>query len=187
MGGREGSTSCRAAALLGTLAVSGSADASLEGRVRYLEDRLEILNLEGRYARTWDTGDAEGWANVFTEDGAWEARAAGTQAVANLVEGRQQLEDFCRQCAGYVTGLHFLHVNDVEIAGDSAHALVYFDFRGQIRPPGEAEEILHQLVTGYYEVDYVRTPDGWRMRYRLEQPTAVSTSGYVGGLITLTA
>ncbi len=151
-------------------------------RIRQLEDRAEIMNLEGRYARTWDTGDAKGWADLFTDDGAWQARAAGTKAVANLVEGRQQLEDFCRTCAGYVTGLHFLHLNDLEITGDEAHALVYFDFRGQIRPPG-AEETLHQLVTGYYEVDYVRTAEGWRMKFRLEQPTAVNTSGYVGGLI----
>lgn len=164
---------------------NGSDNAALEDRIRLLEDRAAISNLEGRYARTWDTGDAKGWADLFVEDGAWEARQAGTQAVSNLVQGRDELEEFCRQCAGYVTGLHFLHINDVEIDGDRAHALVYFDFRGQIRPPGGAEEVLHQLVTGYYEVDYVRTGEGWRMKFRLEQPTAVNTSGYVGGLIEL--
>ncbi|MBO0730862.1 MAG: nuclear transport factor 2 family protein, partial [Acidimicrobiaceae bacterium] len=55
-------------------------EAQLEARLRAVEDRVAIENLEGRYARTWDTGDATGWAAVFTEDGEWEAKAAGTQA-----------------------------------------------------------------------------------------------------------
>lgn len=158
-------------------------EAHLEARLRAVEDRVAIENLEGRYARTWDTGDAAGWAAVFTEDGEWEAKAAGTQAAANLVRGRDELEAFCRQCAGFVTGLHFLHINEVEVDGDRARGLVYFEFRGLIKTPGEVSETLHQLVSGYYDVTYVRTEEGWRMRRRLEQPTAVSTAASVGGLI----
>lgn len=29
-----------------------------------MEDHLALLNLEGEYARTWDTGDAEGWSSL---------------------------------------------------------------------------------------------------------------------------
>lgn len=169
-----------------TISVS-SRDTSLEARILRLEDRIELSDLEGRYARTWDSGDAPGWAAVFTEDGEWEAREAGTQAVANLVRGREALEAFCRRCASYVTGLHYLHLNEVEIAGDEARALVYFDFRGTIRPPGSVPETLHQVVSGYYDVAYVRTGDGWRMRRRLEQPTSVSTTAGIGGLLSVPA
>ncbi len=158
-------------------------DAHLEARLRAIEDRVAIENLEGRYARTWDSGDAASWAEVFTEDGEWEAKAAGTQAVANLVRGRQALEAFCRQCSDFVTGLHFLHINELDVNGDQARALVYFEFRGLIKPPGETAETLHQLVSGYYDVMYVRTEQGWRIRRRLEQPTAVTTAASVGGHI----
>lgn len=161
----------------------GTAADSLEARVRAMEDRAEIFNLEGRYARTWDSGDGAGWAAVFTADGVWQALLAGSQAPANIVRGRAELEAFCNQCAGRVTGLHFLHVNELEIDGDEARALVYFDFRGSMRPPGSPVELRHQLVTGHYKVRYRRTTDGWRIAHRLEQPVAFESSAWVGGML----
>src|SRR5947209_3027249 len=44
---------------------------TLEQRVHALEARLDILQLEAVYARTWDTADAPRWAGVFTADGAF--------------------------------------------------------------------------------------------------------------------
>jgi uncharacterized protein (TIGR02246 family) len=161
----------------------GAWEASIEARLRAMEDRAEILNLEGRYARTWDSGDGAGWADVFTVDGVWEALPAGTQAPANVVRGHAELEAFCTQCAGRVTGLHFLHVNELEVDGDDARSLVYFDFRGTMQPPGAPAEVRHQLVTGHYKVRYRRTADGWRMAYRLEQPVAFASSAWVGGML----
>lgn len=32
------------------------------------DDRLALLELEGDYARRFDTRDGSGWANLFTED-----------------------------------------------------------------------------------------------------------------------
>ncbi len=46
-----------------------SGDAALQARLLRLEDRMELFDLEGRYARTWDSGDAAGWAALFTDDG----------------------------------------------------------------------------------------------------------------------
>ena len=34
-----------------------------------VEDRLDILQKIAEYAYTFDGKDAEGWANLFTEDG----------------------------------------------------------------------------------------------------------------------
>jgi ketosteroid isomerase-like protein len=158
-------------------------DEALLQRLEALEARADILNLEGGYARTWDSGDGAGWAELFTEDGAWEALQAGTQAPANLVRGRAELEKFCAQCATFLTGLHFLHMNELHVEGDTAKALVYFNFEGLVRLSGEKEEVLRQLVTGHYHVDYRRTPDGWKIAYRLEQPVAFSSSSYVGGML----
>ena len=38
---------------------------------------LAILNLEGEYARTWDTVDPEGWAGLFTREGVFEMLPVG--------------------------------------------------------------------------------------------------------------
>lgn len=159
---------------------------AVERRLRALEDRAEISNLEGRYAHTWDSGDGPGWASVFTEDGVWEALPAGSQAPANLVRGRSELQAFCEQCFGRVTGLHFLHLGELVIEGDEARSLVYFDFRGIMRPPGEKEETRHQLVTGHYRVRYRRTPEGWRIAHRLEEPVAFTGSSWIGGALPRT-
>jgi len=156
---------------------------SLDERLRALEDREEIRNLEGRYARTWDAGDGAGWAALFTPDGVWQALAGGSQTPANLVRGRAELEAFCNGCAGRVTGLHFLHLNELEVDADEARSLVYFDFRGTMRSPGSPPEVRHQLVTGHYRVRYRRTDGGWRIAHRLEQPVAVEGATWVGGML----
>jgi len=41
------------------------------------EDKLAIQQAIANYSYTFDSGDAEGWANIFTEDGVWEFFAGG--------------------------------------------------------------------------------------------------------------
>lgn len=156
-----------------------SGPGGLTRRLEALEARAEILNLEGRYARTWDSGDAVGWASLFTEDGTWESVSAGTQAPANVVHGHEALQRFCAECASFITGLHFLHVNELGVEEATAKSLVYFDFKGVASVRGTPDENVHQVVTGYYHVDYVRTPEGWKIRYRLEEPVAFTTSAHI--------
>ena len=45
-------------------------------------DHLSILNLEGEYARRWDTQDAEGWAALFSDRGVF--RTIGVGKLASL-------------------------------------------------------------------------------------------------------
>jgi hypothetical protein len=49
----------------------------LSKRLVEVEARLEIINLEAEYARSWDVGDANGWASVFTENGTFEMAPVG--------------------------------------------------------------------------------------------------------------
>lgn len=50
-------------------------------------DYAEILQLYFRYPVALDSGDAEGYANLFTEDGSFGNRA-GRQALLDFVRGR---------------------------------------------------------------------------------------------------
>ena len=40
-----------------------------EKKIHMLQDRIEILDLLGRYCLTLDTDDLDGWVNCFTENG----------------------------------------------------------------------------------------------------------------------
>ena len=50
-------------------------------RLADLADRLELLDLEGAYARTFDSHDGEAWAALFTVDGVYQARGLAPWAV----------------------------------------------------------------------------------------------------------
>ena len=73
------------------------------------EDRDEILQLLYRYNHAIDSGDAEGWADTFTEDGSLDA-------AGQLISGREALVEF----ASSVRGLRHLVANPVvDISGDT--------------------------------------------------------------------
>lgn len=48
-----------------------------ERRLRAIEDRFAILDLEAEYAHGWDLGTPRQWAEVFAEDGVFEMLAIG--------------------------------------------------------------------------------------------------------------
>ncbi len=130
-----------------------------------IEARLAILDLEARYARTWDTADAEGWAGVFTPDGAFVLTGHGGQETRRY-EGTEALRAFCRDATSWISGLHFLHPPELTLDGDTAHGRVHFQFQGVARRDPDAINV--RVVAGYYDVTYARTAAGWRMQERIE-------------------
>jgi uncharacterized protein (TIGR02246 family) len=131
-------------------------------------DRLEILQIEGEYARTWDTVDADGWAALFTPDGVFEMVAIGDRP-ASRFEGRAALAQFCRDINASYEGLHLIHNPSLRIEGDLAFGWIHFEFRYLRTVDGTTT---HGDTMGVYEVEYVRTDDGWKIRERVE--TAVT-------------
>lgn len=126
-----------------------------------MEDHLALLNLEGEYARTWDTGDAEGWSGLFTKDGVFEMGSAGEMPAARI-EGHAGLADFCRAINEEYEGLHLIHTPSLSIQAPVARGWLHFEFRA--RHEG------HPLyVCGVYQVLYRKTSEGWRIQHRYEQ------------------
>ena len=82
-----------------------NAFAKFERRLAAAEDRLEIIDLEAEYSRAWDSGDAKGWADVFTPDGVFEIIKSGDQPT-RLVTGTKELAGFCAEVSEYYQGLH---------------------------------------------------------------------------------
>jgi len=131
------------------------------------EDMLAIQQGVARYSYTFDSGDCEGWANVFTEDGVWEYYAAGATAPATRLVGHAELRDFCVMRRGErregVTSYH--HQSGVlfdEVTTDSARVRCMLILTIQV--VGEPARV---YMTGVYEDQWVKTAQGWRIRYRV--------------------
>lgn len=138
---------------------------TLEARLRAVEDRLAILDLEADYAYAWDMGTAQQWAEVFAEDGVFEMLPAGNLPNTRIA-GRAALEAFCGQIRQQWAGLHYMHPPRLRIDGDAADSVIFFEFRHAMRSDAQ----LRQGVTaGYYRTRYIRTDAGWRIHERIEQ------------------
>ena len=131
---------------------------------------LAILNLEGEYARTWDTVDPEGWAGLFTREGVFEMLPVGNLP-AGFYQGREALAEFCRQINASYRGLHLIHVPSIRVEGDSARGWIHFEFRS-------ISGSTLGSVAGIYQVDYRRTEEGWRIEHRIEQAVARSSDSF---------
>ena len=138
----------------------------IEQRLRAVEDRLGILDLEASYALAWDFGRAGEWAQVFTADGVFEMIATGHTPHVR-VAGHEELRGFCEHIGREWTGLHYMHPPKLEIHGDEASSIIFFEFRHVLRR--QDGHIRQGNVGGHYHTRYVRTPAGWRIAERVEK------------------
>ncbi len=131
-------------------------------RMRALEDRLELIELEGAYGPRFDARDGLGWAELFTEDGIYQSRGAkpGADNVTSFfAQGRAALASFCFD-ATYV-GIHLIHVPQITLAGDTAVGRVHFEFIG------DDDNGPRSRVVGFYDVDYRRVGGRWLFARRV--------------------
>jgi hypothetical protein len=138
---------------------------ALERRLASVEDRLEIIDLEAEYSRAWDSGDADGWANIFTPEGVFEITKSGDQA-HRIVRGAKELAGFCAQVGEYYQGLHFNTAPRLHIDRDVAWGQVHFQWIGIFR--SGAVHCGQRHAAGYYRVTYRRLGGGWRIERRIE-------------------
>lgn len=153
---------------------------NLEQRLRALEDRNAILDLEAAYAVSWDTNQPQRWAELFTEDGVFEMAAAGDLPHMRF-EGREALAGFCRTINATWSGLHYMHPPQLEIGADAAHATIFFEYKYLNREsPAHTRQ---GTAAGYYRVSYRRTAVGWRISQRMEKPVMGQTATFydIGG------
>jgi hypothetical protein len=125
------------------------------------EDQLEIMQLMYRYGHTWDNLDAEGWAGVFTDDGYYYT--GGGQDVI----GREALTSYAKEFGPRYSGRFHMVTNPlIAVEGDAAKAHAYFLILEGLVP----------VLTGTYDDEMVRTPQGWRFAKRAV--TILGPGGY---------
>lgn len=121
-----------------------------------VEDRLDILDLYGRYAQTIDFGDAAGWAACFSSDGVFKTPAnelVGTEALTAMVANQPATSKGQR---------HFM--SNIVLSGDGATAqgTAYL----QLTAPPKEGEPRAIAATGVYRDQLAKTADGWRFTRR---------------------
>ena len=140
----------------------------LAQRLTEVEDRLALIELEGAYARAFDSRDGDAWAALFTPDGIYQARGATPEA-GNFVEGHDELARFCTNAP--FDGIHLLHLPQLTISGDTATSRVHLQFIGEFHSGTRGMRMI-----GYYDVRYRRTDAGWRIAHRVTSTMFGTTS-----------
>jgi ketosteroid isomerase-like protein len=135
----------------------------VEQRLREVEDRLALIDIEGMYGRFYDSQDGARWAGLFTEDGVYEGRQLEGMPPQNLIRGRANLARFAD--AQPSSGMHSMHAPHLVVDGDRATGRIHFQF--QSMGVDEHGRTSFREVTGFYDAGYVRTPEGWRIQRRV--------------------
>jgi ketosteroid isomerase-like protein len=127
-----------------------AASASIEDRLRRVEDRLEIYDIGLRYFLAIDEQDIEALRDLYAED-----------AVSGGAVGREAVLDVLREARPILGAtIHTLDFSRVELQGDSRASAI-------IRAHVEMDQGGTTAVGAmeYYDT-YIRTDHGWRIAER---------------------
>jgi limonene-1,2-epoxide hydrolase len=119
------------------------------------EDWIALCTAKARYCRMLDTKDWDGLLALCTEDYELDVNEGrGTPPI----RGREEAWAMVRRSIGEAITAHQVHMPEIAIDGDEAHAIWPMQDRvlwGPDRPS----------LTGYghYHERWVRTQDGWKL------------------------
>jgi hypothetical protein len=132
--------------------------------LQQLSDRIEIDDLLTRYAVGVDRKDWDLWETCFTSDAFIDYRAFGGTS-GNVKEVRAWLE---KTMAMFPMSQHMVINREVTIEGDTARCRSGF-YNPMTWPTPEGEPQKLSVDGGYYCDVMVRTPEGWRIKERVEE------------------
>ncbi|MBB4642824.1 nuclear transport factor 2 family protein [Rhizorhapis suberifaciens] len=132
---------------------------TIEERIQQIEDVQEITRLKTRYTELADSSadkphKGEEMAALFTEDAVFDIVATGASPIVGSAAIKARYDDDTL----YPYAYHLLGNPHIEVNGDSAtgrwHVAVVFNRR----------DLGSMWTTAFYEDEFVRTPDGWRIK-----------------------
>jgi hypothetical protein len=123
-------------------------------------DLLNIQRLLFDYAWACDSGDWELLRSVFTDDARLDYSSTGGPAA-----GRDEVVAWLQESLSLLGFIQHVVSNfRIEISGDQAEGRAMF--LTSFRLPGSDDVV---LTGGYYDLELVRTSNGWRMRSFVEE------------------
>lgn len=130
------------------------------------EDKQDILEAIARYSHTIDSGDTEGWADVFSDDGVFEIYNPGETAAAVRAEGGDALKGFMKGVIDSIGDGQVRHFQTGTIFLDSTDGVIKTRtmLSATLRAPGTND--LSLVQTGIYDDTWQRTAGGWKLKHR---------------------
>ncbi|WP_026918667.1 nuclear transport factor 2 family protein [Gordonia shandongensis] len=131
----------------------------MAGRLREVEDRLEITTLIHRYGPAVDSGSADATVALFTATGVYDVDTgllSGPREIAAMVDGDDHRGLVDRGCS------HVMSAPQIRVAGDAASAVSYSQLLVH-RSDGRGVAVVRSTANSWR---FERTPDGWRVARR---------------------
>ena len=129
-----------------------------------ISDRLEIQQLLVDYSTAIDRRRFDDLDNVFIPDAYIDYRAMGG-IDGKYADVKAWLAEVLPAFANYA---HMLGLPSIQVAGDSATART-FCFNPMVFGGADSDTGPTTMLLGlWYDDEFVRTPDGWRMSRRAE-------------------
>ena len=132
-----------------------------------IDDKLAIHEIIARYSHTYDGQDADGFAELFVEDGVFEVfvpgRAGATVRLQSRAEIRERATRRLKERGGRFSSRH--HQSGIlfdELTSDSARTRTVVLVTHQ----GAADVAPRPVVSGVYHDRWRRTSIGWRLTHR---------------------
>ncbi len=131
-------------------------------------DRLAIAEVVAKYAYHWDSKDAKGFADLFTEDAVLERWASGKPVSDSRLEGRQAILTYAKEAhqgrlADKQTRHHMSNLVFIELTKDTARTENMVLVTHQI----EADAAAYINNSGIYRNTWRRTDQGWKIARRV--------------------
>jgi hypothetical protein len=140
---------------------------ALEDDVRLLVDIQEIVQLKARCCRMIDTKDWDGYGELLVDDFRL-ASDGGTRT------SRAEVLSSLAASLATATTVHHVHMPEITVSGDSATAI--WAMNDYVAFPSEGSPYVIRGY-GHYHEEYVRTPDGWRVKSSVLERLRVDTEG----------
>ena len=118
--------------------------------VRELLDRVEIQELRAKYSRAIDYGEYERASEIFTDDAFVNYRGGACN-------GPDEVEAYWNEHVAYEFSLHTVTMPELSIDGDEATGKWY------LFVPYRTTDGRDGIVMGWYEDQYRRVDDGWKI------------------------
>jgi uncharacterized protein (TIGR02246 family) len=132
-----------------------------------IEEKLAIHEMIARYSYTYDGEDAEGFANLFVEDGVFEIFVPGKTGPSVRLQSRREIREWAAQRLqereGRFTSRHYQSgVLFDELTSEAARTRTMVLVTHQ----GVTEAAPRPTVSGVYHDQWCKTHEGWRLAHR---------------------
>ena len=127
-----------------------------EKKLQMLLDRMEIIDIQNRYATGVDTRDRDLYRSCFTDEMELDMSGMGLGEPMKI-SADVWVDRAVSLVSGFKSTQHIITNHVITIEGDEATCVAYLQAR-HYNP-----ESMY-TVGGYYTNRLVRTPEGWKIR-----------------------